>query len=195
MRRRNGFTLPCQCGNNHPGSGPSHNSPGLPTRDGLTSWSLSPSIYSTWTALRRGPSVARAQGSPAIAVQGAATWRDVQQPCRRRWPGSRKHICRMKLECTISKRAYGWGGPKLPCGQVRGPQFEGRAMPSEKYHLSRACWRRGWDSNPRYACTHNGFRDRPDRPLWHLSRGPLIGGAIRAGNTAAGRWKIKAFRR
>ena len=30
-------------------------------------------------------------------------------------------------------------------------------------------WRRGWDSNPRYACTHNGFRDRPDRPLWHLS--------------------------
>ena len=30
-------------------------------------------------------------------------------------------------------------------------------------------WRRGWDSNPRYACTYNGFRDRPDRPLWHLS--------------------------
>ena len=30
-------------------------------------------------------------------------------------------------------------------------------------------WRRGWDSNPRYACTHNGFRDRPNRPLWHLS--------------------------
>ena len=36
-------------------------------------------------------------------------------------------------------------------------------------------WRRGWDSNPRYACTHNGFRDRPDRPLWHLSGAPLIG--------------------
>ncbi len=30
-------------------------------------------------------------------------------------------------------------------------------------------WRRGWDSNPRYARAHNGFRDRPDRPLWHLS--------------------------
>ena len=30
-------------------------------------------------------------------------------------------------------------------------------------------WRRGWDSNPRYACTYNGFRDRPDRPLRHLS--------------------------
>ncbi len=32
-------------------------------------------------------------------------------------------------------------------------------------------WRRGWDSNPRYPCGHNGFRDRPDRPLWHLSAG------------------------
>ena len=32
-------------------------------------------------------------------------------------------------------------------------------------------WRRGWDSNPRCACTHNGFRDRPDRPLWHPSAG------------------------
>ncbi len=36
-------------------------------------------------------------------------------------------------------------------------------------HIMRMSWRRGWDSNPRYACTHNGFRDRPDRPLWHLS--------------------------
>ena len=30
-------------------------------------------------------------------------------------------------------------------------------------------WRRGWDSNPRYAHAHNGFRDRPDRPLRHPS--------------------------
>ena len=32
-------------------------------------------------------------------------------------------------------------------------------------------WRRGRDSNPRYACTHNGFRDRPIKPLWHPSEG------------------------
>ena len=32
-----------------------------------------------------------------------------------------------------------------------------------------AVWRRGWDSNPRTARTVNGFRDRPIRPLWHLS--------------------------
>src|SRR5579862_2316173 len=45
-------------------------------------------------------------------------------------------------------------------------------------------WRRGWDSNPRYACTHNGFRDRPDRPLWHLSAvgAALIGGRFPASN-------------
>ena len=30
-------------------------------------------------------------------------------------------------------------------------------------------WRRGRDSNPRYPCGHICFRDRPDRPLWHLS--------------------------
>ncbi len=30
-------------------------------------------------------------------------------------------------------------------------------------------WRRGWDSNPRTGCPVNGFRDRPIRPLWHLS--------------------------
>ena len=49
-----------------------------------------------------------------------------------------------------------------------------------------AGWRRGWDSNPRYACTHNGFRDRPDRPLWHLSGAPLIGGRFCPGNSAVG---------
>src|SRR5262245_35036991 len=43
-------------------------------------------------------------------------------------------------------------------------------------------WRRGWDSNPRYACTHNGFRDRPDRPLRHLSRATLISGRFPPGN-------------
>ncbi len=48
-------------------------------------------------------------------------------------------------------------------------------------------WRRGWDSNPRYACTHNGFRDRPDRPLWHLSGRRVIGGGYRRGNTFGGR--------
>ena len=46
--------------------------------------------------------------------------------------------------------------------------FFAPAVPNGE-RFSKDQWRRGWDSNPRYACTHNGFRDRPDRPLWHLS--------------------------
>src|SRR5258707_4872442 len=30
-------------------------------------------------------------------------------------------------------------------------------------------WRRGWDSNPRYAFAYSGFRDRHVQPLRHLS--------------------------
>jgi hypothetical protein len=30
-------------------------------------------------------------------------------------------------------------------------------------------WRRGWDSNPRWALTHSGFRDRCTNPLCDLS--------------------------
>ena len=30
-------------------------------------------------------------------------------------------------------------------------------------------WRRGWDSNPRYACTHTAFRERHHQPLGHPS--------------------------
>jgi site-specific DNA recombinase len=48
-------------------------------------------------------------------------------------------------------------------------------------------WRRGWDSNPRYACTHNGFRDRPDRPLRHLSEGAAYTGRQVAGQMVLGR--------
>ena len=33
-------------------------------------------------------------------------------------------------------------------------------------------WRRGWDSNPRSSYPDYGFRDRPIRPLSHLSSGP-----------------------
>ena len=49
-------------------------------------------------------------------------------------------------------------------------------------HHNRGTWRRGWDSNPRYHRWHNGFRDRPNRPLWHLS-------ARRIGNAMAFRSK------
>src|SRR5580700_9182539 len=31
------------------------------------------------------------------------------------------------------------------------------------------CWRKGWDSNPRYPCRHAGFQDRCLKPLGHPS--------------------------
>ena len=49
-------------------------------------------------------------------------------------------------------------------------------------------WRRGWDSNPRYHCWYNGFRDRPDRPLRHLSgpSGAALYGEIAGAATLVG---------
>ena len=38
-----------------------------------------------------------------------------------------------------------------------------------KQCIIREEWRRGWDSNPRYARAYNGFRDRPVQPLRHPS--------------------------
>ncbi len=55
-------------------------------------------------------------------------------------------------------------------------------------HGLESSWRRGWDSNPRTACTVNGFRDRPVRPLRHLSEtraGQACGPAVHNPHLAA----------
>ncbi len=62
------------------------------------------------------------------------------------------------------------------CGPRHGSWRRPNIAPPQQFrlHLRGApmveLWRRGWDSNPRTACTVNGFRDRPDRPLRHLSK-------------------------
>ena len=38
-----------------------------------------------------------------------------------------------------------------------------------KSEIRNLLWRRGWDSNPRWALTHSGFRDRCTNPLCDLS--------------------------
>jgi hypothetical protein len=40
----------------------------------------------------------------------------------------------------------------------------------QKQHLEGPLWRKGWDSNPRWACTHGGFQDRCLKPLGHPSK-------------------------
>ena len=42
-------------------------------------------------------------------------------------------------------------------------------------------WRMGWDSNPRWACTHAGFQDRCLKPLGHPSRARAPTRKVRAG--------------
>ena len=43
------------------------------------------------------------------------------------------------------------------------------AVETDSPSISRSCWRRGRDSNPRWSCPHAAFRVRCIRPLCHLS--------------------------
>lgn len=43
---------------------------------------------------------------------------------------------------------------------------------SENRNVFNVHWRRGGDSNPRWACTHAAFRVRYNQPLCHLSKAP-----------------------
>ena len=66
------------------------------------------------------------------------------------------------------------GGRRKPTSQRssigQASVFRRKSVPmAGRGPLWRGPWRRGWDSNPRYPQGHNGFRDRPNRPLWHLS--------------------------
>src|SRR5204862_1806191 len=56
--------------------------------------------------------------------------------------------------------------------------------------------RRGWDSNPRGACTPNGFQDRPVRPLRHpaalsVARTWFENGRYPYGRGARGRFSVE----
>src|SRR2546421_1788655 len=42
--------------------------------------------------------------------------------------------------------------------------------------ISMTCWRREWDSNPRYGFPHTRFPSVRLKPLGHLSGGPLLKG-------------------
>ena len=45
--------------------------------------------------------------------------------------------------------------------------------------LAAVWWRRGWDSNPRYACAHTAFRERHHQPLGHPSVPIITQGRVR----------------
>ena len=55
-------------------------------------------------------------------------------------------------------------------GPLIGPYIISLRNNQRVQQLTREAWRRGWDSNPRWACTHGGFQDRCLKPLGHPSR-------------------------
>ena len=59
-------------------------------------------------------------------------------------------------------------GVKAAVAQIASPQpANNNAKPYLWFAMCK--WRMGWDSNPRYACTHAGFQDRCIQPLCHPS--------------------------
>src|SRR3989338_7495234 len=72
----------------------------------------------------------------------------------------------------LSIKQVGYAIPLPP-----GPGLQSNA-PGIQY-LTPLVWRRGWDLNPRSPCEDNGFRDRPNRPLSHLSS-ELVGRPLRS---------------
>src|SRR5579883_1756969 len=54
-------------------------------------------------------------------------------------------------------------------GEMRGTPWKTRLWARPCASMRGQSQRRGWDSNPRTACTVNGFQDRPDQPLRHPS--------------------------
>src|SRR5262244_2395101 len=65
---------------------------------------------------------------------------------------------------------------RFPVHSISSAASSTTPAPLQKYRSDRSyrtytskIWRRGWDSNPRWALTHSGFRDRCTNPLCDLS--------------------------
>jgi hypothetical protein len=71
--------------------------------------------------------------------------------------------------CTGSARIIPWQPSAEPSRGRNGGNFASLPKTEAYQWLVGMGWRRGWDSNPRCRCQHSGFRDRPNRPLWHPS--------------------------
>ncbi len=78
-------------------------------------------------------------------------------------------------DCRKARRMRGAGLPRR-CAPRNDGLPSRHCERSEAIHSSGA-WRMGWDSNPRWACTHGGFQDRCLKPLGHPSGDPEIAAA------------------
>ena len=76
-----------------------------------------------------------------------------------------------RLTLPVPIRTFCFPQPTRLCAKEWSSPGRGAAYPFHSSQLQGRKWRRDRDSNPGWACTHNGFRDRPVRPLRHLSAG------------------------
>ena len=100
--------------------------------------------------------------TPQMLTRFAAAARD-----RMRLPGGgfrRDHLRALAQRVQVAEGEVRIIGSKSRLLQTLTSQGSGNAVPTQGLK-----WRRDRDSNPGWALTHNGFRDRPVRPLRHLS--------------------------
>jgi hypothetical protein len=105
---------------------------------------------------------------PNVSSGGLA--RSASPRHRLRRPGS---VLADRLNCEDPSHPL--EGLSLHCTNPQSRRGERKTIWIFWRHAANVCsinhWeRRGRDSNPRYPRGYNGFRDRPDRPLRHLSR-------------------------
>src|SRR5258706_10291821 len=79
--------------------------------------------------------------------------------------------CQFNHSCTSPE--------KMPIADLRLSTLKDKYQSAISNQKSAMFWRRGWDSNPRWALTHSGFRDRCTNPLCDLSNCCLGAGTAR----------------
>ena len=101
-------------------------------------------------------------GAPQMLSKFARTAR---QRTRLEGDGYRRdHLCALAQRVEVAEDGVRIIGSKSRLPRTLMANGGANSVPTQGLK-----WRRRRDSNPRNAHTLNGFRDRPDRPLWHLS--------------------------
>jgi hypothetical protein len=151
-------------------------------------WKTRGNRYRELRCLKVSDKAAKPKGPRRLGSAGANASRR-QQQMRSRMPGGvgGRHrenapwsrltaaITAASLEPSRSRRHAGTVSGVVRLRQFAAPLFARPvAVAADRQHVSNHdvrvyIWRRGRDSNPRYPQGYNGFRDRPDRPLRHLS--------------------------
>ena len=96
----------------------------------------------------------RRSTEPTACRRWLGSWPENNRPHRAAWAAL---ACLSRpLRCSSPVQRF---ESFLPCASCTYDKIDAPA----------GTWRKGWDSNPRWACTHGGFQDRCLKPLGHPS--------------------------